>query len=224
MLAWFWFRLTAKGKPASHWEGIGRAAGYLVDGPDAQCAYDAPIENSRQVLPKEMPELQRLVLAMKAGDRLGVPLVGLFGSPRVWAWLMTALVRKKCVVHDVATGRVFDPANGVDIADGLDLLVQQRGHLRVEPAQEGKAAGGKKGGRKLALTGKRLLEVRLLFVTDERSVPDIAEEYDVSVPTIYRAMTDTGQKGGKRVNRAAAKLMHAEGRWIPVARHRKTIT
>ncbi len=211
---WFWFRLTPKGRSAADYIKIGNRAGYAVDPEDA--IYDLPLDAHQRAAPENFPELCRLVLSMRSGEQLGVPQIGLFGTLATWAYVTAALSKKDCRIHDIETGRIFDPADQNDRVEGEELLGRQVNGLKIAPAQEGRKTAPRKGGQNFKLAGERLQAARLAWGTDDdRTQKQIAAEFGVSVPTLWRAMTRNGRRDGEPVGREAAKSLHKQGLWVP---------
>lgn len=215
MTNWFWFRIYKGGRSPAHWLSVGRNRGYQVDSDDAPCMFDNPLEGNIRPTPENLRSLRQIVVVMRDGDKLGVPLIGMFGTLQTWTHIAVAFVKKRCVVHDLETDRIFDLSDPVDLAEGADLLAAQVNAIRIAPAQEGRRHSLNKGGPKRKLIGRRAEEARLLWaMADEMTAGQIADKFGISIMTLYRAMTDNGRIDGKPVSRRVARIMHEDGRWM----------
>jgi hypothetical protein len=178
------------------------------------CLFDLPLDAHKRAAPENFPELERIVLAMREGDRLGAPFA-LFGSLAVWTWLVKTLIPKKGEIQDVETGRVFNPTILEDQAEGGDLAARLIGGLRIAPAQEGRKTAAKKGGPRLKLTGARYQAARFAWGTnDGRTADEVAAEFGVSAVTMWRRMTGSGRMDGEPVGRQRAIALHQQGLWM----------
>jgi hypothetical protein len=208
---WFWFRLTKGGRPPADWLAIGRRHGYVVDDPDAPVLYDTPLGHNDQLLLRNLPNLDRILLVIGQRDRLGVPQLGHFGSEDIWFEAAAVLARKGALVHDCLTGKLFDLAADPGAApEGAMLVRRQASAARTEAARRESAKA--KRGRK-ALSGARLHRAMVERGEDDgRSAGAVAASVGAGVATMYREMVDDN---GQRVGRVAAITLSKQGVWPP---------
>lgn len=204
-----------------------RRAGCAVDRQDDPFYWDAPRRGTSPKL-ENLPNLQRAVQSLNAGERLVVCTLAHFASAAVWYWVATECARRGATVSDIDSGKLFDFAADPGAAfEAAAMIEEQLRKQRTEKAREAAAELGHVG-RRASLTAAQIANCRQMWVETsddgalKYSTPQIATYFRVSEPTVRRAMTIDGTKEGRQVGRQEALGLHRHGRWLVPATRKTT--
>ena len=145
------------------------------------------------------PGLDQALAAVRAGDTLVVPKLDRLARSVPDARAIADELEKRGVklalgasVHDPTDpmGRMFFNILATFAEFEADLI-----RMRTREGMAVARAKGKLKGKKPKLSDRRQAELRRMYDTEEYSISDLAEVFDVSRPTVYRVLARTKVAG-----------------------------
>jgi DNA invertase Pin-like site-specific DNA recombinase len=145
------------------------------------------------------PGLGQALAAVREGDTLVVPKLDRLARSVPDARAIADELEKRGVklalgtsVHDPTDpmGRMFFNILATFAEFEADLI-----RMRTKDGMAAARAKGKLKGKKPKLSDRRQTELRRMYDTEEYSISDLAEVFDVSRPTVYRVLARTKAAG-----------------------------
>ncbi|WP_366658519.1 recombinase family protein [Fodinicurvata sp. EGI_FJ10296] len=157
------------------------------------------------------PGLSQALAAVREGDTLVVPKLDRLARSVPDARAIADELEKRGVKLALGTS-VYDPTDpmGRMFFNILATFAEFEADLIRMRTKEGMAIARDKGklkGKKPKLSDRRQTELRRMYDTNDYSISDLAELFDVSRPTVYRVLQRTPSL---RSNRTAAELATTE--------------
>ncbi|MGB3555487.1 MAG: recombinase family protein [Jannaschia sp.] len=152
------------------------------------------------------PGLDQALAAVREGDTLVVPKLDRLARSVPDARAIAAELEKRGVklalgasVHDPTDpmGRMFFNILATFAEFEADLI-----RMRTKEGMAVARANGKLKGKKPKLSDRRQAELRRMYDTEEYSISDLAEVFDVSRPTVYRVLARTKPAGAGAIGEA----------------------
>lgn len=142
------------------------------------------------------PQLQECLRYLRAGDTLHITKLDRLARSTVDLFNITSQLEADSIQLAVVDQSIdtSTPA-GKLLFQILAIIAEFENSIRHERQMEGIKQAQKHGtkfGRKLTLTPENDKEIYRLRFTDGKTIPEIAEKYDVSIRTIYRSLDRSG--------------------------------